>query len=137
MYLTSCEDTNERSCKRLGDDTSLKEVRKLPSRVLSRRKTVEVVEKGNPPDKLYRYFLVKNEYGGNLISCEKILFPIHWDKDHWLMFIVDILKHKITMLDSLHSFFAGKKSLVNDVRSGLHKALQHGSNSLGISINLE
>ncbi|KAI5682296.1 hypothetical protein M9H77_03524 [Catharanthus roseus] len=32
---------------------------------------VEVVGKGNLPDKLYCYFLVENEYGGDLNSCEK------------------------------------------------------------------
>ncbi|KAI5654699.1 hypothetical protein M9H77_31886 [Catharanthus roseus] len=54
--------------------------------------TVEVVGKGSPPDKLYRYFLVENEYEGDFISCEKI-----------------------TILDSLRSCVAGKKSLVNEV----------------------
>ncbi|KAI5670665.1 hypothetical protein M9H77_11029 [Catharanthus roseus] len=45
----------------------------------------------------------------------QICVPIHWDKDHWFMFIVDILKYKITMLDSLRSCVAGKKSVVNEV----------------------
>ncbi|KAI5653877.1 hypothetical protein M9H77_31064 [Catharanthus roseus] len=33
---------------------------------------VEVLGKDSPLDKLYRYFLVENEYGGNFISCEKV-----------------------------------------------------------------
>ncbi|KAI5658622.1 hypothetical protein M9H77_27415 [Catharanthus roseus] len=56
----------------------------------------------------------------------EICVQIHWGKDHWLMFIVDVLKHKITMLDSLRSCVTRKKSLVNEVRSNHHKALQHG-----------
>ncbi|KAI5656345.1 hypothetical protein M9H77_25138 [Catharanthus roseus] len=71
---------------------------------------IEVVGKGSLPDKLYRYFLVEKEYGGDFISCKKIC----------VQYI------RIIMFDPLRSCMVGKKSVVNEVRLGLHKALQYG-----------
>lgn len=40
---------------------------------------------------------------------------MHWAKDHRFLLIVDILRHKITMVDSLRSLATTKKVLANKV----------------------
>ncbi|KAI5672564.1 hypothetical protein M9H77_12928 [Catharanthus roseus] len=120
----------------LSDEKVAQCVDRLPRRSTRNRKPIARIIKGGRLARMPRREVAKN-LGKFIINKQmrslkpiewvdgEICTLIHWDKDHWLMFIVDILRYNITILDSLRSCMVGKKFLVNEVRLDHHKALQH------------
>ncbi|KAI5675243.1 hypothetical protein M9H77_06193 [Catharanthus roseus] len=54
-------------------------------------------------EKEFACFLSESAHGVVLGECEKIYVPVMWTKSHWFLFIVDLIKQKIMLLDSMQT----------------------------------
>ncbi|KAI5666338.1 hypothetical protein M9H77_16191 [Catharanthus roseus] len=85
-------------------------------------------ESSLPHEALYKYYIALDKFGGDITTCGKIFVPSPWETNHWFLFIVDFIKKKILIYDSMRSVTteAPKRALVSSLRLGLHESLQEG-----------
>ncbi|XP_027109450.1 ubiquitin-like-specific protease 1A [Coffea arabica] len=66
-----------------------------------------------------------DRYGGNIEMCEKIFVPINEDNQHWYCTLVDFVKKKVYILDSLPNSTKQRGVVVRKLVQDLDTVLQH------------